>query len=386
MTTISETNPATHRVKNHFVRNVIIKGLILFLLINTLFGIFDPLPVIGKLSAYNYLFPGRVRLPYGDNPERAYNLSLFNLDAMFASHELSRGRKPSDEYRVILIGDSSTWGFLLKPGDTLSANLNDADHSLPDGRRVKVYNLGYPVMSLMKDLLILSRAMEYKPDLIIWPLTLESFPYDKQLFPPLLKHNAGPVRALIQKYNLTINPSDPNFIQDSFWNRTIIGNRRELADLLRLQLYGVMWAATGIDQDIPDKYTPRQEDLSADQSFHNLQPPHLRTNDLAFELLHAGVQAAGKTPVVVINEPMFISQGKNSTIRYNFYYPRWAYDDYRRLLSEESKKNGWNYLDMWNAIPPADFTNTAVHLSPEGSRLFAGMVGKIILEYASPKP
>ncbi len=47
---------------------------------------------------------------------------------------------------------------------------------------------------------------------------------------------------------------------------------------------------------------------------------------------------AGSIPVVIINEPMFISQGKNSDIRYNFYYPRWAYDDYREMMTEKSIK------------------------------------------------
>jgi hypothetical protein len=39
--------------------------------------------------------------------------------------------------------------------------------------------------------------MRYQPDLIVWPITLESFPYDKQLFPPLLLNNPGPVKKLI---------------------------------------------------------------------------------------------------------------------------------------------------------------------------------------------
>ncbi len=56
---------------------------------------------------------------------------------------------------------------------------------------MRAYNLGYPVMSLTKDLLILDYAQRYQPDLIIWAVTLESFPYDKQLFPPLLQNNPG---------------------------------------------------------------------------------------------------------------------------------------------------------------------------------------------------
>ena len=76
-----------------FVRNVILKALALFLVANLLFGLSDPSPLLGRVSAYNHLFPGRQRLPYSDDPQHAYNLSLYNLEAMFASHELAAGPK-----------------------------------------------------------------------------------------------------------------------------------------------------------------------------------------------------------------------------------------------------------------------------------------------------
>ena len=371
----SSQNPFEPR----FVRNVVFKALGLFILANLLFAGLYPVQSLGRLSAYNHVFPGRLRLPYGDNPNVAYNLSLYNLEAMFASHEISVAPKKQGEYRIILIGDSSTWGFLLPPGETLAACLNELKLSLPDGRLLHAYNLGYPVMSLTKDLLILSYAMRYEPDLIVWPLTLESFPYDKQLFPPLLQNNPEPVRALIKDYDLNLDPESPQFVAQTIWDRTIVGSRRSLADLLRLQFYGVMWASTGIDQDIPASYTPRQEDLPPDQNFHNLLPPHISANDLAFDILAAGVAMVGDTSVLFINEPMFISQGENSDIRYNFFYPRWAYDDYRRLMAEASLDNGWNYEDMWDIVDSSEFTNSAVHLSPEGTRQFAHAIGQAIL-------
>ena len=377
------TSPDTSSTENtfepRFVRNVVLKAIALFVLLNLLFAGLYPVQSLGHLSAYNHIFPGRLRLPYGENPSVAYNLSLYNLEAMFASQEISSASKRQGEYRIILIGDSSTWGFLLPPGKTLAASLNDLKLSLPDGRLLQAYNLGYPVMSLTKDLLILSYALRYEPDLIVWPLTLESFPYDKQLFPPLLQNNPEPVRALIKDFDLNLDPDSPQFVSQTIWDRTIIGSRRSLADLLRLQFYGVMWATTGIDQDIPSSYTPRQEDLSADQDFHNLQPPRLSANDLAFDVLAAGVVLAGNTPILFINEPMFISHGENSDIRYNFFYPRWAYDDYHNLMEETSIENGWQYIDMWDTIDPSEFTNSAVHLSPEGTRQFAQAIGQAIL-------
>jgi hypothetical protein len=51
-------------------------------------------------------------------------------------------------------------------------------------------------------------------------------------------------------------------------------------------------------------------------------------------VLAATLERAGDVPVLLINEPMFISSGQNSDLRYNSFYPRWAYDQYRAMLAE----------------------------------------------------
>jgi hypothetical protein len=350
---------------------LLLKALGLLLLANLVFALIFPLPLLGKISIYNFLIPGRQRLPYGDDPQKAYNISLYNLEAMFASHELAGRPKPVDEFRVILIGDSATWGYLLRNPDTLAGKINATQARLADGRQVRAYNLGYPVMSLTKDLLLLFYALKYQPDLIVWPVTLESFPKDKQLFSPLLQNNPETVKKLLENNRLPVEPQANEWQETGWFERTIIGARRSLADIFRLQLYGLLWAATGIDQDIPENYPPRQEDLEADLSFHDLQQDKLKADDLALDVLEAGVKMAGGTPVLIVNEPMFISNGKNSDLRYNFYYPRWAYDEYRRLMSDQSKEQGWWYLDLWNLTPASEFTNSAVHMTPAGTELFA---------------
>jgi hypothetical protein len=353
---------------------VLVKALVLFVLANLLFALLYPLPGLGRLSAYNVLFPGRQRLPYGDNPSRAYNVSVLNVDAMFASHELNAGAKPAGEFRVLLIGDSSTWGWLLKPADTLAAQINRAGLRTQDGRQVRAYNLGYPIMSLAKDLLIIDRAMSYQPDLVIWLVTLESFPADKQLFHPLLQHNPAAERSLIARYGLKLDPNDPQFVTPNLGDRTLVGSRRDLADLLRLQLYGTLWAATGVDQDYPAQYEPAAVDLEADNTFHGLQPPTLQTSDLAFDELQAGVQRIGKTPLLIVNEPILISNGKNSDVRYDFFYPRWAYDQYRTLMAAQAHAGGWNYVDLWDLLPMKEFTNSAVHYTPAGAQTLAAQL------------
>jgi hypothetical protein len=368
--------PARPFTWGFFVR-VVVKAAILFAVLNVAFALLKPLPTLGRLSAYNTLLPGRERLPYGENPAESYNLSLYNLPAMIASHTWVAA--DDDEFRVLLVGDSSVWGILLRPEDTLAGQINRLDLRA-DGRPVRAYNFGYPTMSLLKDLTLLDAALreEPKPDLIIWLLTLESFAARDQLDPALLQNNPDTVRDLITRMDLAQDVNDPRFVEPDFWGETIIGRRRDLADLLRLQLYGVAWALTGVDQAYGD-YTPRSIDLSDDETWRGFAPGALDRDDLAFDVLAAGVARAGDVPVVLVNEPIFISEGANSDVRYNAFYPRWAYDAYRDWLADEADASGWTLLDLWDALPAAEcYTDSPVHLTPECSAALAQELEAVI--------
>ena len=353
-----------------FIARVLLKAALLFVALNALCALLDPLPLLGRVSVYNTLLPGRPRLPFSDRPAQAYNLSLMSLEAMLAAHEVARPPAP-DEYRVLLLGDSSVWGVLLRPDETLAARLNAAGLTAPDGRALRFYNLGHPVMSLTKDLLLLDAARSTRPDAVWWLVTLRSFPRGGQLEPPLVQHNAAAVRRLIAAYGLDLAPDDPRLAAPTFFERTLVGRRRDLADWLRLQLYAVPWAATGIDQFYPETFTPRRADFEADVRWQGLDgPAPLTGRELAFDVLAAGTTHAG-APVVIINEPIFRSDGRNSDLRYNAWYPRWAYDAYRAALAAEAAARGWRLLDLWDAIPPGEFTDSPVHLTPAGSQQLA---------------
>ena len=99
-----------------------------------------------------------------------------------------------------------------------------------------------------------------------------------------------------------------------------------------------------------------------------------------FDVLKAGISRALPVPVLIINEPIFVSSGVNSDLRYDAFYPRWAYDNYRELLTTQSKDNDWNFVDLWNAISADQFTDSAVHLTPAGSHQFADIVGSAMMK------
>jgi hypothetical protein len=329
-----------------------------------------------------------MRLPYGENASQSYSLSLNNIPAMFALHEISQP-KADDEYRLLLIGDSATWGWFLEPSDTLAAAINAGNYRTEDGRRIVAYNLGYPVMSLTKDLLLLDYAMRYEPDLIVWAFTLESFPREKQLVPAMVQQNPGRVRDLIRRYDLDLDVNDSRFVEADFLDRTIVGQRRELADWLRLQVYGFSWAATGIDQFIPVSYERTAIDLSDDLAWNSegwdgiAEPRDLTADEMVFDVLRAGIERAGDVPVLLVNEPMLVSNGANSDIRYNAFFPRWAYDSYRVQLKDIAIENDWPLLDMWNSMPATAFIDSPVHMTPEATRQTAEAIVPFLLEVAN---
>ena len=148
-------------------------------------------------------------------------------------------------------------------------------------------------------------------------------------------------------------------IDPDLLSRTILGQRRALADLLRLQSFGFSWAATGVDQAIPEEIPLRAVDLDPDVSWNDIpEPVPLNGDLLTLDAIEAGLALAGEVPVLIVNEPIFISDGQNSHLRYNAWYPRWAYDGYRELLRGVAVERDWVYIDLWDSISPSEFTDS----------------------------
>ncbi|MEP7287254.1 MAG: hypothetical protein ABI947_15980 [Chloroflexota bacterium] len=368
------------------VRNVLLKATLLFILFNAIYYVVQPLKGLNRLTVYNTLVPGRVRLPFSEYPADSYNLIMPDLDQMLASHEIARP-KADDEYRVIMIGDSSVWGYLLDPTQTQAACLNRLNPTTSDGRKVRVYNLGYPTLSVMKDLLILRHALPYKPDLIVWSTTLASLYPSDQLDFEVVHADYDEVAALVDQYKFKLYQwpvSPPTWV-----DRTLIGQRRALADWLRYQLYGLGWAATGIDHQIPKFVTPHADTLQPDDGLLTVNLMHLTTpgkisaEDLSLDIVKAGIQTAHDQGILtlLINEPTYHST--TSEIRVNSYYPKWAYNSYRDALRDTATREGWHYADLWDSVPVDQFTDTDFHLTPAASCTFAATLRDPLLALAT---
>jgi len=361
------------------IKRIIIKTFLILFIFNFGWIFLSRLP-IGKLSLYNFILEGRSRLPFGESPKQSNNLSLYNLDAMFASHEINRKKIAAEDFHVILIGDSSIWGFLQEPDNTLSGLLNERFTEI-DNKAI-FHNLGYPSISILKDLMVVDRVLEYDPDLIFWFTTLEALPGKKQLEIPIIKNNVMIVNSIIEKYDLSeIKIMEENIFEKTFWNQ-----RRNVFDVLNLQLLGILWNATGIDQEYSESFNPAQRDFPDPlEKYYTVNSDDSLEDFLALEIIKKGIKINADIDFILINEPILISKGINSSIQYNYYYPRWAYDQYRSIMKEFTHKNDIKYYDLWELIPEKEFTNSAIHLSEDAEEKLADEIALIVEEYIGLK-
>jgi len=135
-----------------------------------------------------------------------------------------------------------------------------------------------------------------------------------------------------------------------------------------------------IDQYIPVEISSAQRDFEVDENFKTFQPGEMVASDLAFNIFYQAVNN-NNPDFIFINEPILISKGENSDVRYNFYYPRWAYDRFRELTLGFMNENGLKYFDFWDIIPESEFTNSAIHLTFVGEELLASKIKNMVVEY-----
>lgn len=341
---------------------IIWKTLLVLLVVNFVYP-WLKVPNFSAISLYNSVFPGRQRLPFGENPGLSYNLTLDDINAMFDSHRIAAADATA-EYSIVLIGDSSIWGTLLENDQTIAARLQaivDSRLSTRD-EPTRVYNLGYPTISVLKDLVIVDQALRYEPDMVIWFVTLNSLVKDSYKDAPIVLNNPEKANAVINKYALDIG----ELPRQNYWERTFINQRRSIYDRIHLQLLAPMWASTGIDQYIPEEFSPAARDLDADDAYEGIAGDSISEGDLDISVIANFIEKNPDVEVIVVNEPILISTGENSEIRYNLYYPRWAFDSYREFLSTKFAEMEIQYIDLWDAVPEFLFTNSAIHYTEQG--------------------
>lgn len=276
-----------------------------------------------------------------------------------------------------MLGDSAVWGIGLTPQQTFPGQL-DSLRLQCGNKQVHVYNLSYPRSSTTKDLMILDKAMQYQPDMIIWLVTWYTLMPKTREDHWLITQNPEEFYKLGSQFHFL--PKDfqaPSLIEQAY------DRERALYRDVRYQLYSTVQVASGIDQ-IPGPPEVLPNTLSSDITFEGLKPPTLRESQVSLDQVQDFMDLAGQVPTLLVNEPMLVVSGApNSDVRYNDYYPRWVYDQYRQYLEAAAVKHGWNYLDLWNTFPAKYYTDTPLHLNPQGEQQLAAYLAPSV-EKACP--
>jgi hypothetical protein len=161
----------------------------------------------------------------------------------------------------------------------------------------------------------------------------------------------------------------PSLLDEAF------DKHRSLFRAGRYQMYFLVELATGQDQIAgPPQILPSA--LSSDVTFEGLKPPTLKRTQVSLDQVSDFHELAVGLPILLVNVPILrVQDDPNSHLRYNHYYPRWIYDQYRLYLGEEASTQGWKLLDLWDMFSPGYFTDTPLHLNFEGHRLLAERLG-----------
>jgi hypothetical protein len=223
--------------------------------------------------------------------------------------------------------------------------------------------------------MILDKALAYQPDEIVWLITWYTLMPKTRVDHWLVAQNPDEFLKLARRFDFVPKDYSPPSLLDRIYTRNSTMFR-----WLRYQLYPVIEAASGQEQFIgPPEQAPVE--LSSGVVFEGLRPPTLRGSQVSLDQVSDFYALAGSLPVLLVNEPIQILDGvPNSDVRYDRYYPRWVYDQYRDYVRSAVDEHGWQYLDLWDAFPARYFADTPLHLTPEGQRLLAERLAPEIIK------
>lgn len=345
-----------------FMLRVSLKAVLLFALCNTIYALIQPLDTLAQITLYRGVFPLQPRITLSEDADRLFEGGIYNIPAMMLRHSIT-APKPEGEFRIIMLGDSATRGLGQTVEQTYAGRINAMNLQTADGRQTVIYNLGLRSNSVLKDVLLLDYVLDTDPDMVIWMMSLDGLHQGFALSHPFLERNPERLRDYIRRENLDL-PLPP---ETSFLARTILGQRRDLAELLQLQTYGFSLAAT----TLPERHVPPNDldNFARDETWQDITPPYILTEDvLLLDVIEAVQQ---HVPVLLVNQPIYRSSGVNGDVRYNLTYPRWVYDQYRALMQDYTTAQGWDYVDLWDVVPPELFTDSAYHMRSSAAEYVA---------------
>lgn len=345
-----------------------VKALVLLLIFDVLFIALRPFDAIEPLSLFGHVLPYRSRLimPAGDAGNQ-----LMPLETMVKAHEISRP-KASDEFRVLVLGDSGINGWSAIDSETISGYIT-ASGQLAQGKHIRAYNLAFLGPSVTRDLVIADAALAYQPDMIVWFVTLQGF--QNQNPDPLLALNQPRVTKLTSQFGLAdINAVTNGHWIDTWWQHSILFRRKDIYRWLQYQSYALQPPAL-LKSDNTESTRP----LPEQPILGNGEPAYMPMPNPVWASLPV-LPKLTAIPVLIVNEPILIVPDTVPGTRANYdsFYGRAIYDTYRLTFAQYCHDQALHCLDLWDLVQAADYTDSPLHRSPAGN---AAIAARVLIEF-----
>jgi hypothetical protein len=359
---------------------VLIKALVLLIVFDAAQIAFDLAGTLDRALVYRAFTPPTDRLGLAD---QIGDPIWWTLDPLLDAHQIAQP-KAAGEYRVIFLGDSATFCLYCRSNEAIPSLFTQLNASI-DGKRVVGYNLAYPGSDWLKDILILKHALKYQPDAIVWLVTAKGAgdqPLPQEPDAHLITRlNAAELPSLAKQYNLDTWETERYADADAWYEKSIFTHGGRYRDWLILIARSWRTAALYPNRDLSQEYLlpgdpVTTKPIQAVAEINSTLPGYGAFPNRQWELLRAGQQMANEAnvPLLIVNEPTYIGSGPNSAVNYNSFYERNLYDRFRAALSSYARQHAMSYLDLWNALPAEDFSNTSLHYTLDGNRLIAEQV------------
>jgi hypothetical protein len=360
-------------------RRVLVKALVIVAAINIALLVFrvNPVRALVTLNTWDLIGRGRARLAY---PSDFQNGQL-PLEALLATHQISVGAKPADEYRVILLGESGIAGWGVPDEDTLAAQLTERNIDVNDKRFV-AYNLAYPQPGAARDLLIMDAAMIYDPDLILWfitPAALDNSPDIAGANRVFYNLNRDRLQRLVDEDPVLLgewlDERGPALLDEPAPAERYIAIRDQ--DLLPVWLNALFYPFIAPDLAVSDRRAG-SEPVPNEAKYTLDSPGFAEIPNQTWNFLEVGCLRAkdGGAAILLINEPMLVSDHAEN---YNANYQRALYDAYRAELSDYADTHHIPFADLWDIIPSERFTDTPLHMDAEGYAILSAALEQALI-------
>ena len=359
------------------MKRVFLKALVLLIICDALQMALGLTQALDHWSLYRYFTPPAARL---GQALQIGDPAWWRLDVLFDAHEIAQPKAP-DEYRVIFLGDSSTFCLYCSASEAIPQAFTDLGLTI-DGKRVRGYNLAYPGPDWLKDLLILKHALNYQPDAIVWLVTAKGSSDQPTPAQPeahlFTRLNADELPDLQRRLGFQVWEMAQFADADEWYQSSILAKGGRIRDWLILVARSLHRALIEPGKDMTRVYLPpgapvTQRPIRFPAEITSALPGYGTLPNSRWDLLLAGQRLAQEAgvPLLLVNEPIYLASGLHSDVNYNSDYERGVYDRFRVAMTSFTQEHGLTYLDLWNHLPPEEFSNTPLHYTAGGNRHIA---------------